>query len=904
MRTSGKRDHAVRGGTAALAAVMHKFRFLKGNYRLLITWPILACIIGIIGWMLLLTALEDGKRARESRVLREAAVLASTYAQQLKHTLDALDQTLLHVKFEWNLSGGKLQLAALQGTGLFPADSQVDVSIADRYGNIVTSTIPGATAVQVADRPFFRSQQASSGESPTIGPSTISRASDLLIVHVARRLTDPEGDFDGAVFLSVRTGFFTAGYDFSTLGGNGFLAVAGTDDAIRAARIGSSADPGLLNASPAFQTAEGSTILYGDRWFEDGRTRFTGWQAISGYPLVAMVGLDEQDALAPYWAERAAALRHGWLATAALAALTLAAMLLSLRLAWRKYRLEVTQATYRIATEAGNEGFFIYTPVYGRDGGIIDYVNIDCNHRGAELSGWRREELLEKRLSQIFEGQTLEMIGGILDQALEQGRYEAEHRMPPDAPGTTEWVAVKATRAGNHELAVTVRDISAEKAHMAALEKRGNEDALTGLPNRYWMESWLPQALERARAGAAALALLYIDLDGFKRINDSLGHQAGDEVLRNAARRVKVAIRPHDHLVRLGGDEFIAIIEHLAHKSDAAQIAERILRAFEEGFRLAQGTHALGASIGIAIFPADGQDAVTLLKNADIAMYSVKSGGKGDYRFFDQHYYDAMRDRMDREEALHRALMDDQLVIHYQPRIDLATSAICSMEALVRWEHPDKGLVEPQDFIPLAEETGQIVQVGEIVIDKVCAQLAAWKRAGQEVLPVSVNISPRHFTEADLVHTLALALSRHRVDPALLEIELTESSMMENGDAASAALAAIQAMGIKLLVDDFGTGYSSLAKLQQLDVDVLKVDRAFTASLGQSRSGAVFFTAIITMAHALEMRVVAEGVECAEQALILQALRCDEIQGYYVSRPLPAANMQSLLAHGLALAPA
>jgi diguanylate cyclase (GGDEF)-like protein len=903
MNTSGMRDPALKNGAAALAAARQKSRFLRGNFKLLVSWPILACILGLIGWMVLFASLDDDKRDQESLALRESASLARGYAEQLSRTLEALDQTTLHVKYEWQLSGAKLQLDTLQDIGLFPPDAQVNVSITDRHGNILTSTLPGGTNIQVADRPFFQMQQTASQDSLYIGPPIKSRATDILVVHFSRRLIDVNGDFDGIVFLSIGQGFFTANYDPTILGRDGFLGLLGTDGVIRSARTGQSVATELLAAVPDLQMEEGSTILYGNKWFEDKRTRFVGWQTVSGFPMIAMTGLDEEEMLAPYWSNRETVLRYAWLASAALAAFTLIAMLLSLRLAWRKYRLEVTQATYRIATEAGNEGFYISRPVQGRDGRIIDFLIIDSNQRGAEIAGWRREEMLGKRCSLLFEGEAWKLTMRILCQAMEQGIYEQEHEMPPDSPSNARWLAIKAIRSGD-EVAVTIRDISADKAHVAALEKRGNEDALTGLPNRYWMQSWLPPALERARAGSAMLALLYIDLDGFKSINDTMGHQAGDEVLHNAARRLKVAIRPHDHVVRLGGDEFVAIIENLGHKTDAAHVAERILRAFEEGFRLPQGMHAVGTSIGIAVFPSDGDDPVTLLKNADIAMYSVKTGGKGDYRFFDQRFYNAMRERREREAELRHAIAHDQLVIYYQLRIDLASGAACGMEALVRWEHPGKGLVEPLHFIPLAEETGQIVQLSEVVIDKVCAQLAAWERADQGLLPVSINISPRHFMESDIARTLGVALARHRVNPALLEIELTESSMMGNSAEISATLAAIQDMGIKLLVDDFGTGYSSLAQLQQLDVDVLKVDRAFTAGLEKSKPGAIFFTAIITMAHALDMRVVAEGVESAEQARILKSLHCDEIQGYYVARPLPAAKLQAALAQEFFLAPA
>jgi diguanylate cyclase (GGDEF)-like protein len=391
------------------------------------------------------------------------------------------------------------------------------------------------------------------------------------------------------------------------------------------------------------------------------------------------------------------------------------------------------------------------------------------------------------------------------------------------------------------------------------------------------------------------LAVLFIDLDGFKTVNDTMGHAAGDEVLRNAGRRLKEAIRPHDCVARLGGDEFVAILDNIMQKIDAAHVAERILHAFQSGFRISKGVHSVGASIGISVYPSDGDDANTLLHHADIAMYSVKTTGKRNFRFYDRKYYDALRAGLEKEAELRHAIEHDQFVMYYQPRVDISTGTTSSMEALVRWAHPTKGLIEPLEFIPLAEETGLIVRLGEIVINKVCEQLAFWARGRQELVPVSINVSSRQFNEANVAEMLATALARYHVNPSLVEVELTESSMMGDSRDVANALTAIQKMGIKLLVDDFGTGYSSLSQLQRLDFDVLKVDRAFTAELERTEEGNVFFKAIITMAHALGMRVVAEGVETLGQIKILKSLKCDEIQGFYISKPLPAPESQPIL---------
>ncbi|MDB5728566.1 MAG: hypothetical protein JWQ00_1771, partial [Noviherbaspirillum sp.] len=519
---------------------------------------------------------------------------------------------------------------------------------------------------------------------------------------------------------------------------------------------------------------------------------------------------------------------------------------------------------------------------------------IDSNHRGAQFLRQRREELIGKRISMLYEGARPERLLQMLREAIATRSYESDIEVPGESPFAARWVHVRIVRADG-DLAVTLRDISEAKAHVEELVRQSNEDALTHLPNRHWVQRYLPEAIRHAAANGTMMALLFVDLDGFKMVNDTAGHAAGDEVLRTAARRLQDAVRPHDQVARLGGDEFVVILEQLVHTSDAAHVADRILQSFGQSFRIAHGVHSLGASIGISLFPSDGTDSETLMRNADVAMYSVKTSGKGNYHFFDQKFYDALRMRLQREAELRHAIEHDEFIIYYQPRVELSTGVTSSMESLVRWMHPTRGLQPPLDFIPLAEESGLILSLGELVINKVCMQLVCWKQHGARLVPVSINVSARQFREVDIAAILKGAFERHRIDPALVEVEVTESSMMGSASDVSATLSAIRRLGVKLLVDDFGTGYSSLSQLQGLDFDVLKVDRAFTVEIERSEKGSVFFKAIITMAHALGMRVVAEGVENEAQMKILASLRCDEIQGFYISKPLPPSETQPVL---------
>jgi diguanylate cyclase (GGDEF)-like protein len=448
-------------------------------------------------------------------------------------------------------------------------------------------------------------------------------------------------------------------------------------------------------------------------------------------------------------------------------------------------------------------------------------------------------------------------------------------------------------RVGN-SLAVTLQDISERKAHERALERLANQDGLTNLLSRNALLQVLPKSLAQAREAGKSLALLFIDLDEFKHVNDAHGHAAGDQLLKAAAQRLQSLLRPADHVARFGGDEFLVLLDPCDEREVAA-VAQRIVDALVAPFAIGDELHAVGASVGISVFPRDGDDAQTLIKHSDMAMYASKNDGKGQYRFFDPSLSKTLRARARLKQGLVEAIEQDQFVLHYQPRVDPRDGRLLSMEALLRWRHPALGVVPPGEFIPLAEATGLIVRIGQLVIEKACAQVAAWRDEGMALVPVSINVSARQFRRGGVPGQLAATLERYRLPSRLVEVEITESAMMSEHDDILAELAELRALGIKLHVDDFGTGYSSLSQLQRLKMDVLKVDRAFTAELGGAKEGKVFFQAIVSMAHALGMSVVAEGVETREQLEILRSLGCNEVQGYLIARPVAAHEMAILM---------
>jgi diguanylate cyclase (GGDEF)-like protein/PAS domain S-box-containing protein len=437
------------------------------------------------------------------------------------------------------------------------------------------------------------------------------------------------------------------------------------------------------------------------------------------------------------------------------------------------------------------------------------------------------------------------------------------------------------------QIVAVTRDVSERKDAETKLAHQALHDALTGLPNRALFLDRLEQALRRARRQAGAVAVLFVDLDRFKLINDSFGHAAGDRLLCDVAARMDHALRPADTIARFGGDELVVLCEGLDGEAGARAIAHRIAALFDEPFVVEDGEAFLQASVGIAL-ASGGASAENLIRDADAAMYRAKDSGRGRVEIFDEAMRNDARERVATESALRRAIERDELRIHVQPVVRMADEAIIAFEALIRWEHPERGLVSPGEFIPLAEETGLIVPIGNWVIREVCRTMRRWADdIGADWIPCSVNLSVRHLQQPDLVATVRAALEEHGVPPRRLILEITESAVMENGTGTVETLEALRALGVRLALDDFGTGYSSLAHLHRFPLDILKIDRSFTAALHADHQGASIAGAIVSLAQALELETVAEGIEDSEQHRQLERLGASYGQGFLFSRPLP-----------------
>ena len=422
-------------------------------------------------------------------------------------------------------------------------------------------------------------------------------------------------------------------------------------------------------------------------------------------------------------------------------------------------------------------------------------------------------------------------------------------------------------------------------------------DALTQLPNRLYFKDQLARRLVLAQRDRRRFALLFIDLDHFKNVNDSFGHAEGDEVLRQAADRLRHCVREADSLARLGGDEFTIILSEIRSARDAELVANNVIRAMAAGPFLVQSQeHFLNASIGIALYPADGSSVDELLRNADTAMYRAKESGRGRAVYFEERMNAAAQARVTFERDMRHAIEHSQFILYYQPQQSLATEAIAGVEALVRWNHPERGLLSPLNFIQLAEETGLIEPLGEWVLRSACSQFVSWRSRGLGIPRIAVNVSPRQFKQKTFLGMVTDVLAQTGMSPDALELEITETLLMDATRDVEITLSKLSGMGIRLALDDFGTGYSSLAYLKRFPVDIVKIDRSFVKDLPHDESSGAITAAIVAMAHALHKHVVAEGVTDAEQVAFLRNVRCDFVQGFQLSRPLPAAELDAFLA--------
>jgi diguanylate cyclase (GGDEF)-like protein/PAS domain S-box-containing protein len=541
------------------------------------------------------------------------------------------------------------------------------------------------------------------------------------------------------------------------------------------------------------------------------------------------------------------------------------------------------------------------TDIFGK----ITYLNLVAE----AMTGWHREEATGKPLAEVFriiDGATRNTARDPMEMAVDQNRTVGLTvncvliRRDGLESAIEDSAAPIHDRAGRVTGAVIVfHDVSAARAMSVQMTYSAQHDVVTNLPNRLLLNDRITQAISLAHRQHRPIAVIFLDLDRFKYINDSLGHASGDKLLQSVSTRLLASVRASDTVSRQGGDEFVILLSEITHPEDAATSARKILLSL--GAPSSIGGHDLhiNGSIGISVYPEDGADAETLIKNADTAMYHAKESGRNNFQFFKADMNRKAVERQSLEGSLHRALEREEFLLHYQPKVNLNTGEITGVEALVRWQQPERGLVPPAQFVPIAEDCGLILQIGRWVLREACRQARDWQDAGLPPLPIAVNVSAVEFRDKGFVQGVRTILAETGLEARYLELELTEGVLMDDAESTASVLQELKTMGAHLAVDDFGTGYSSLSYLRQFPIDVLKIDRSFVNQITSDPDDSTIVSAIINMGKSLKHHVVAEGIETQLQRAYLQTQQCAEGQGYLFSRPLAAAQFAQLLLSGM-----
>ena len=865
-------------------------RWLGYGMETHISLPLFAVVLLVVIWVSTAHFIGIERVGAQQGARSSSRELLDTYEAQVQRNLGGIDQTLKVLKYAVELKGPSGALPALNEQGLLPSALVFVVSIADRDGMIVASS-PTAAFINVSRQSYFAFHRDTGSDMPFVSQTLRDLANPEWHLHFTRRLNDADGNFAGVVIVEVDPAYFTSGYEQSRQGNLGALGLYGTDGVFRALRIGDQVLWGQ-RATDAADTADGDVAL--NSW--DGVRRYTSARRLHGFPLVALVGLAEREQMAPFEQQRR---NYLWAAGSGSALLVLIVTLVGLwsyQLTRTRRRIRRAQETYAAASEASLDAFFVMRSVSGAQGAIVDFVIEATNTRAEKLARMSKKNMRGKSLSAVLPAY---ISNGIFDDlvkvTLVGGVHEAEW-LAAEKPHREQWLHRQVVAVEDGVVAI-VRDITERKLTEQHIRHIAHHDDLTGLPNRSLIRDRLDQAILHAQRRERSVAVAFIDLDGFKLVNDGLGHNAGDELLKVVGKRMQDCLRREDTLGRFGGDEFVVI---LADQSDnpatLAPILEKIRQAVYEPVLLDGQEVQVSCSMGVVMYPRDGGDPNTLMKNADAAMYRAKDMGKNVFQFYTREMNASLEDKLVLLEGLRSALDEGQFHLLYQPKVDLRTGLIIGVESLIRWQHPEQGIISPLRFIGLAEESGLIVAIGEWVLQTACRQNRAWQQAGLAPITISVNVSPRQFEEKRLVERVAQALADSGLDATHLELEVTESLIMRDLAQSVGKMRELEAMGISLSIDDFGTGYSSLSALKSFPITSLKIDKSFVSELADNLDDQAIAMAVISLGHKLNLRVIAEGVETEQQCNFLRENDCDEMQGYLFSMPVPASKIHSLLA--------
>ncbi|MGB9110453.1 MAG: EAL domain-containing protein, partial [Telluria sp.] len=646
----------------------------------------------------------------------------------------------------------------------------------------------------------------------------------------------------------------------------------------------------------------------------DGVARYASVRRLHGFPLAAVIGLAEGEQMGRFEQHRANYMVAALAGSVLLIALVGMISAGSWQLAKARRRERRAQETYAAASEASLDAFFVLRSVVDGEGRVTDFLVEETNSRAEQVTGIAKDALRGSLMGELMPFYRVNGMFEELERVVGAGEVVETEWQAATWPATGRWLLRQIVPVEGGAVA-TVRDITERKQAEERIRHLAHHDELTGLPNRSLIRDRLDQAVLNARRSGKHLALAFVDLDGFKLVNDGLGHNAGDELLKVVGRRMQDCLRRNDTLGRLGGDEFVILLTDVPGDALAiTPVLEKIRQAVTEPVPIGDQAVQVSCSMGVVMYPRDGEDPKTLMMNADAAMYRAKDMGSNNFQFYTREMNASVEEKLVLMEGLRKAFDATQagapvggaapdswapagnFFLVYQPKVDLRSGRIFGVEALIRWRHPEHGMVPPPRFIGLAEESGLIVGIGEWVLRTACRQAQLWRDAGLDPVTVSVNVSARQFEEKHLVQRIADALRDTGLPPGALELEVTESLLMRDLNGAIARMRELKEMDVALSIDDFGTGYSSLSALKSFPISTLKIDKSFVRDLAHSLDDQAIALAVISLGHRLQLRVIAEGVETEEQRDFLVANDCDEMQGYLFSPPVPAERIAEMLA--------
>ncbi|MGX4643584.1 bifunctional diguanylate cyclase/phosphodiesterase [Massilia sp. SYSU DXS3249] len=869
-----------------------------------ISLPLFAIVLLIGIWGLTLRFVEGHHLAAGAAARAATRERIDTYEAQMARSLGGIDQTLKVLKYAVELEGPAGALPALRRQDLLPPGLVFVVAIADGGGRVVASN-PDAVGQDVSNAAYFLYHRDNDLGLPFVGATVADSAKSEPHLHFTRRINDAAGRFAGIAIVEADPSYFTSAYESARDGQQGMLGLAGTDGVMRAMRIGEQVSWGQrigLGDAP-----DGTVTIHRG---PDGIKRYTSVKRLHGFPLAIVAGLSQPEQFAPYEETRRTWLAIAGGASALLLVVVTLVSVWSWQLAKARRRARRAQETYAAASEGSLDAFFVLRAVRDADGKVADFLVEATNSRAEAIIGLSRAKMQGMLMCDV------------LPHYRENGIFEDVAQVATDGkPREGEWQASDRRAAGRwlHRqvvaveggVVIIVRDITERKQVEERIFHMAHHDELTGLPNRNLMHNRIDQAIQNAERHGKSVALAFIDLDGFKLVNDGLGHKAGDELLKVVSERMGGCLRRSDTLARFGGDEFVVLLpDQNGDEHTLAPLLEKIRVAVTEPVEVAGQVVQVSCSMGVVMYPRDGMDANALLMNADAAMYRAKDLGSNNFQFYTREMNASVEEKLVLLDGLRNAVQATietkaglstaargavgQFRLLYQPKVDLKDGAIFGVEALIRWQHPEHGMVPPQRFIGLAEESGLIVEIGDWVVREACRQAQAWIAAGLPPVTMSVNVSARQFEEARLVERVAAALEESGLDPALLELEVTESLIMRDLQKSVAKMRELKAMGVSLSIDDFGTGYSSLSSLKTFPISRLKIDKSFVSELADNPDDQAIAMAVISLGHKLNLRVIAEGVETEQQRAFLRANECDEMQGYLFSKPVPADEIEAL----------